>query len=155
MSKIALSVAVLVSMMLTNGLASGDEGESPRVVAAAYLSALEASDLDGAGALFAQDSSVYESGGVEGTWQHYREHHLAPEIDAIDSFSIVRQEPEIGQSEDGSMAFIAWPIEYTIELSDRTIHSKGTVTFVLVREEDEYRIRHIHWSSRRAPPSED
>jgi len=152
MSKIAMSVAVLVSMMLTSGLASGEEGENPRVVAAAYLTALEASDLDRAGALFAQDSSVYETGGVEGTWQHYREHHLAPEIGAIDSFSIARQDPEIGQSEDGSMAFIAWPIEYTIELrSARTIHSKGTVTFVLVREKGEYRIRHIHWSSRPFP----
>ncbi len=80
MSRIALSVAVLVSMILTSGLASGDEGESPRDVAAAYLSALEASDLDRAGALFAEDSSVYETGGVEGTWQHYREHHLAPEM---------------------------------------------------------------------------
>ncbi len=139
-------------MMLTSGLASAEDGESPRVVAAAYLTALEASDLDRAGALFAQDSSVYETGGVEGTWQHYREHHLAPEFGAVASFSIARQDPEVAKSEDGSMAFIAWPIEYTIDLkSARTIHSKGTVTFVLVREQGEYRIRHMHWSSRRLP----
>ncbi len=60
------------------------------------------------------------------------------------------RDPEEGRSADGSMAFVAWPIEYTIELKDgRVIESKGTVTFVLVKVDEEYRIRHVHWSSRR------
>jgi hypothetical protein len=48
------------------------------------------------------------------------------------------------------MAFVAWPIGYRIVLKDdRTIESKGTVTFVLVGGEDGFRIRHLHWSSRK------
>ena len=111
---------------------------------------MEASNLDDAEALFAEQSLIFETGGVEGTWKHYREHHMGPEIDAIGSFDITKGEPEEVKSRDGSMAFVTWPIKYTIELKDgRTIHSKGTVTFILVREDKEYRIRHLHWSSRR------
>ncbi len=125
---------------------------SPTEVAAAYLDAMEAPDLDAAGALFATESSIFETGGVEGDWTHYREHHLAPEVDSIKSFTISRGKPEEERSRDGSMAFVAWPIEYHIALADeREIDSRGTVTFVLLEEEGDLRIRHVHWSSRRKP----
>ncbi|MCH7667251.1 MAG: nuclear transport factor 2 family protein [Acidobacteria bacterium] len=124
-------------------------------VAAAYLEAMEASDLDRAEALFAGESSVFESGGVEGTWQHYREHHIGAELEEIASFTIAKGEPDEVESVDGSMAFVTWPIEYTIELKEgRMIESKGTVTFVFLREEGQYRIRHLHWSSRRKVTAE-
>ena len=119
-----------------------------------FETVLYASDLDAAERLFAGESSVFESGSVEGTWQHYREHHLGPEIDAISSFSIIKKDSEVLTSVDGSLAVVVWPIEYTIVLNDeRTIRSNGTVTFVLARKEGHYRIRHLHWSSRRAPSS--
>ena len=54
------------------------------------------------------------------------------------------------ESRDGGMAFVAWPIEYKIVLKDqRVIESLGTVTFVFVRENKDFRIRHLHWSSRK------
>ena len=125
---------------------------SPVETASAYLSAMEASDLDAAEALFAADSSIFETGGVEGTWQTYRSHHIGPELDAIKSFVVSRGEPTEGSSTDGSQAFVAWPIEYTIDLADGTvIESRGTVTFVLERHGESYEIRHMHWSSRRKP----
>ncbi len=137
-------------------IALADEGTplAPTAVAAAYLDAMESGDLDAAEKLFGNSSSIYESGGQEGTWKHYREHHLGPEIDAVESFTISRGESESHKSQDGSMAFVAWPIEYRIVLKgDRTIESKGTVTFVLTRGDDGFRIRHLHWSSRRKPSS--
>lgn len=113
---------------------------------------METSDLDGAGKLFAATSSVFESGGREGAWAAYREHHLGPEIGEIKTFKVARGEPETASSKDGTMGFVAWPIEYRIELKDgKLIESRGTVTFVLAREGAEYRIRHLHWSSRRKP----
>ena len=125
-------------------------GLPPTAVARAYFAAMDSSDLDAAEALFASESSVFERGGVEGDWAHYRAHHLGPEIDGVSSFETTLQEPEEGQSDDATMAFVTWPIEYRIELKDeRVIESRGTVTFVLVREDGRYRIRHLHWSSRR------
>ena len=139
-----LLIAALVAV-------SGVLAEEPaRKVAGAYLDAMEARDLEAASRLFASESSVFESGGQEGSWAHYREHHLGPEIGQIESFQVIRGTPEIEYSEDHTMAFVAWPIEYEILLKDeRHIESKGTVTFVLTGESGKYRIRHLHWSSRR------
>lgn len=128
----------------------GRDPSSPQAVAEAYLAALEAKDLDAAGALFEAQSSIFEGGGEEGTWQTYREHHLGPEIGDIKTFRITRGTPEQVLSADGSMAFVTMPMEYRIELADGTVvDSKGAATFVLVRENDRYHIRHLHWSSRK------
>lgn len=142
----AVTVAVVPPAWATRPQAT------PTATAAAYLTAMESSDLDAAEALFAGESSIFESGGVEGSWQQYRDHHIGPELHAIESFVIDRGEPTEVGSADGTMAFVAWPIEYTIRLADgRVIESRGTVTFVLERHDDAYRIRHLHWSSRKKP----
>jgi ketosteroid isomerase-like protein len=123
---------------------------TPIEVAAAYLDTMDTADLDRAESLFAKESSIFEGGGEEGTWKHYREHHIGPELAEFSSFKTTKGKPEEEVSADGSMAFVAWPVEYRIALKDgNTVDSKGTVTFVLVREADAYRIRHLHWSSRK------
>lgn len=151
-STLAILVALAGSVGAEESSPGGDtaKGHGPAEVAAAYLEAMESGDLDAAEALFAPHSSIFESGGQEGDWQHYREHHIGPELSAIKSFSISRGEPEVEESQDGSMALVAWPIKYRIELEDqRLIESIGTVTFVMVRGADGLRIRHLHWSSRK------
>lgn len=93
---------------------------------------------------------MFESGGREGDWAIYREHHLGPESSEIKTFKISRGEPETGASKDSTMAFVAWPIEYRIDLNGgKVVESRGTVTFLLVKEMRQYRIRHLHGSSRR------
>lgn len=134
---------------------ANENANTPTGTAAAYLAAMEASDLDAAEGLFSSASLIFETGGVEGTWKNYRDHHIGPELDAIESFVISSAEPTESKSADGSMAFVAWPIEYTIRLTEgRLIESRGTVTFVLERHEGDYKIRHLHWSSRRKPPAD-
>lgn len=145
----------VLAILLVAGIGSADDSppSTPLDVAAEYFSAVEAGDLDRAEALFAEDSLIFESGGVEGDWANYRAHHLGAEIDAIESFEIRRGEsPQVAVAEDGSLAAVAWPIEYTIELAaGETIESRGTVTFVLVHAAagHGYRIAQLHWSSRR------
>jgi hypothetical protein len=122
----------------------------PTEVAASYLDAMEAADLDKAESLFARESSIFEGGGDEGTWKHYREHHIGPELAELRSFKTTRGKAEQAVSADGSMVMVAWPVDYRIELKDgKVVDSESTVTFVLVREGEAYRIRHLHWSSRK------
>lgn len=123
---------------------------TPTEVASDYLDTMDTADLKRAESLFAKESSIFEAGGVEGTWQHYREHHIGPELAEFSSFKTTKGKPEEELSADGSMAMVAWPVEYRIVLKDgKAVESKGTVTFVLVREGGAYKIRHMHWSSRR------
>jgi len=128
--------------------------KTPTQVCAEYFDAMENSNLDKAGLLFVSNSSIFETGGEEGNWDHYRDHHIGPEIDQILEFKISRGQPEEQISADNSMAFVAWPIGYGINLKGgRKIKSKGTVTFVLIRENGTYRIQHLHWSSRKLSDS--
>lgn len=143
---------LLSSLVLSPASVEAAAPAGPAEVAGRYLDAMASSDLDAAGKLFSVTSSVFESGGREGTWAVYREHHLGPETGEIRSFKINRGEPETGASNDSSMAFVAWPIEYRIDLkAGKVVDSRGTVTFLFVKEQGEYRIRHLHWSSRRKP----
>ncbi len=123
---------------------------APVEVARSYFEAMDRKNLAAAEALFASSSSIFETGGNEGDWTHYRDHHIGAELDAIEHFETTLGEPESESSADGTMAFVAWPIEYQISLKDgREINSRATVTFVLVDVGEGFRIRHLHWSSRR------
>ena len=147
------SLGLLVAALLAAPAASQQAAARPNTpieVASAYLDTMDTADLNRAESLFAKESSIFEAGGVEGTWQHYREHHIGPELAEFSSFKTTKGKPEEELSADGSMAMIAWPIEYRIVLKDgKAVESKGTVTFVLVREGGAYKIRHMHWSSRK------
>lgn len=135
--------------------ASAVPASDPLVVVRRYLDANAAGDLDTAAQLVADESVVFESGGDEGSWAHYREHHLGPEVAMFADFDLRPAQPRVSLSADRTLASVTLPIEYDVELKDgREIESTGTVTFVLRHDNAQYLIEHIHWSSRRrqAPP---
>src|SRR3546814_147013 len=51
-----------------------------------YKAAIERLDASGTEQLFAADSQIFETGGVEGTYENYLAHHLGPELDHFRSF---------------------------------------------------------------------
>src|SRR3546814_8934000 len=65
---------------------------------AQYKQAIESRDLSGAEALFAPDAQIFGSGGIEGNFAHYRDHHLAPELKAFKSFAF--KDYKISRSEE-------------------------------------------------------
>ena len=149
---VTLSLIVSAQTLSTaeSKTAAPRKSASPATIARSYFEAMDRSDIDAAGALFSTESSIFESGGVEGNWAHYQEHHLGPELRSVASFKTTLGTPESIDSADGTLVVVTWPIEYTIHLKDeRLIQSRGTVTFVLERTKLGYRIRHLHWSSRR------
>lgn len=119
-------------------------------VAASYLDALEARDITRADALFVPSATVFETGGDEGGWTAYRDHHLGPELGHVRTFAITRGEPSELASADHSLVVVSWPLEYRVELDDdRVIESRGTMSLAVVEVEGELRIGQLHWSSRR------
>ena len=145
------SVLIFFALVAMTGATHGQTTPpGPVDVARSYFEAVADGNLEAAEALFASSSSIFETGGNEGDWAKYRDHHIGAELDAIEKFETSLGEPETEAATDGTMAFVAWPIEYHIELKDgRKIDSRGTVTFVLIRENGKFLIRHLHWSSRR------
>ncbi len=60
--------------------------EAIKTVLKQYNNAVEKLDVTGTERLFTVDSKIYESGGSEGNYTHYMEHHLTSELKEFKSF---------------------------------------------------------------------
>ena len=67
---------VAIAVIVTGSAALAEEPALK--VPGAYLDAMETGDLDAAGRLFASESSVFESGGQEGSWPTIESTILVP-----------------------------------------------------------------------------
>lgn len=117
-----------------------------------YKDALQNLTTEGTFELFTKDSEIYESGGVEGTYNHYIDHHLGPELGHFKSF--IFSDYEIDVKVDVPYAFTTETYIYTIVLNpddkgiSRTIKKKGVATSILKKMDNEWKIIKTHSSSR-------
>ena len=130
----------------------GQEDE-PQDVIRSFHEALASGDSVTALGLLAEDVVIYESGGVEASREEYRSHHLPADM----AFASATDR-EVTLERSGRSGDLAWVLSRSTTsgtFREQEIHSLGTETMLLELSADGWRIRHIHWSSRRAPPSED
>ena len=113
-----------------------------------YNSAIEALDVTGTERFFTADAKIYESGGSEGNYAHYLEHHLAPELKEFKSFNFSDYKVEV--QIDGNYAFATETYNYTIILTrdNKEVKSKGVATSVLKKAKGQWKIMISHNSSR-------
>lgn len=115
---------------------------------AQYKQAIERRDLAGVETLFAPDAQIFESGGVEGNFAHYRDHHLAPELKAFKSFTF--SDYKISVRGEGEVALATETYTFTIVLtSGETVVRAGVATSVLKWTDGQWRIISLHSSSRK------
>ena len=130
-------------------LRKGNEAETVKSVLKQYNSAVENLDVTGTEKLFTPDSKIYESGGSEGNYAHYLEHHLTPELKEFKSFKFNDYIVEV--QIDGKYAFTTETYNYTIIVAkDNTeVKRKGVATSVLKKINGEWKIMISHNSSRK------
>ena len=127
--------------------AMNDDVTGAEAVLTSYRDALAARDAEAMAALFAEESFIYENGKAEGSFTHYMEHHLGPELDAITNFTF--GEPTLAVTRMGHMAYGRETYTYRIELADgRVIDREGVATSVLAHDADGWKIVQYHSSSR-------
>ena len=114
-----------------------------------YNNAVGKLDVTGTEKLFTADSKIYESGGSEGNYTHYMEHHLTPELKEFKSFTYSDYKVEV--QVDGNCAFTTETYNYTIVVAkDNTeVKRKGVATSVLKKVKGEWKIMISHNSSRK------
>lgn len=147
---------VIILLIMTKGLLYSQEvhteKEAVLAVMKAYKDALQDLTTDGTFKLFTEDSEVFESGGVEGTYSHYIEHHLGPELGHFEKFEF--SDYEIDAKVDMPYAFTTETYIYTIVLTPddkghkRTIKKKGVATSILKKIDGQWKIIKTHSSSR-------
>lgn len=151
---ITLITVLITTVNFTNAQNSEDTIDKQDVIEVmkSYKDALQNLTTDGTFNLFAKDSEVFESGGVEGSYTHYIEHHLGPELGHFKSFTF--SDYEIDVKVDVPYAFTTETYIYTIVLNpddkgnSRTIKKKGVATSILKKMDGEWKIIKTHSSSR-------
>jgi ketosteroid isomerase-like protein len=156
-----LLVLLLMSAGLTTARAqapaptlSPDEA-AVRTVLGQYQQAVEKLDTTGTHRLFAAESEVFESGGVEGTYRHYAAHHLAPELGEFSAFKFSNYQSKVRV--DMPYAFATETYTYTIvlkkgpkEAAKAAIVREGVATSVLRKNAaGQWQIVSTHTSARK------
>lgn len=111
-----------------------------------FHDALVRGDSTAALGLLAEDAIVLEAGTVE-TRAEYRQHHLPADIRFAQAVPSTRGSVRIVVA--GDVAWITSSSETTGTFENRPISSVGAELMVLSRTAAGWRIRAIHWSSRR------
>jgi ketosteroid isomerase-like protein len=119
-------------------------GAAARAVAQGFSAALQRGDSLRALQLLHPEVVVYESGAAE-TLAQYRAHHLAADIAFLARVRPSTLHEQLTVS--GGMALYTREYRMRGTWRGKPVDSTGTETLVLLRTDQGWRIRHIHWSS--------
>lgn len=137
-----------------SGTNISEERQAVETVMKSYKNAIQSLTIKGTKKLFTKEATVFESGGVEGTYENYVSHHLGPELDHFNSF--IFSDYKIDVKVDLPYSFTTETYIYTIDLKEnkekgrkaRIIKKKGVATSVLKKINGEWKIIKTHSSSR-------
>ena len=137
-------IALLLSISLFTSIACASEATQ---ALDAFHAALASGDTARAADLLATDVSIYESGHVERSKAEYAGHHLPEDI----AFAKTANRKVLQTSErmEGKLAMIWQETETRAKYKGKDIHIFGTETSLLEKQGDQWRIVHVHWSSRK------
>ena len=84
--KTTIFALIIIATSQVFGQDTNTEKQAVLKVMKTYKDALQNLTTEGTFELFTNDSEVFESGGVEGSYAHYIEHHLGPELGHFKKF---------------------------------------------------------------------
>lgn len=118
-----------------------------RSVLSQYKSAIERLDATGTEKLFAADSAVFETGGVEGSYTNYLAKHLGPELGHFKSFKF--SDYKVDVRFEGPVALATETYNYRIEPKTGAVaQRRGVATSVLKKINGQWKILTVHNSAR-------
>lgn len=141
-----MTTLLVVASVACCGLAqAGSEAEA---TVKAFHDALAKGDRDGALATLSDGVSIYEQGWVEQSKAEYAAHHLDSDI----SFSkaVTSATTSIDVMVDGQLALVTSQSTTKGTFEGKPVNSIGLETMVLRNVGGDWKIVHIHWSSRKA-----
>ena len=149
---IAAAVLVAQPVVAHGKPAPSAEAAAVRSVLAQYKSAIERLDATGTERLFTADSTIFETGGVEGSYGNYLGHHLAPELKEFKSFTFSNYKVDVRF--EGPVALATESYTYRIETKKGEVAERlGVATSVFRKVKGSWKILSMHNSARRPKAS--
>lgn len=142
-------LVVMLIIASSTAFAQTNENDAVKSILKKYNEATQKMDLSNTKELFAPNSQIFESGGSEGSYEHYLEHHLGPEFKEFKSFTITDYKVETVV--EGNIAYAIENYIYTIVIAadGKEIKRKCISTSVLKKENNVWKIVVSHNSSRK------
>ena len=142
---------IMILMLFTAAFASGQSGSPDAAEINAtverFHGALKQGDRAAALELLAPDAVILESGEIQ-TRAEYEREHLAEDIAFARATTTKRSQERIEQK--GAAAWVIATHKTTGTFNEREIDSVGVELMVLTKDDSGWRIRAIHWSSRKS-----
>lgn len=146
MSGVALALSIALA-----SLSAGSPAPAERPIVATvevFGTALATGDMETVGKLLAEDVLILESGGAEHDRTEYLGHHAIADAEFLRGARIKVKRRMVRQS--GELAWVGTEGEIETTKSGKPVTYFTTETMVLRYLRGEWRIVHIHWSSRPA-----
>lgn len=146
MPTLALAHDPKTAMPAVSTIAVSDQARPAMAVVEQFSAALRADDLKRAGALLADDVLILESGGAERSRAEYLGGHAIHDAAFLKTADVqLRQRTT---RVDGDTAWVGTESELHATQDGKAMTLLSTETMVLKRTGANWRIVHIHWSSR-------
>lgn len=140
-------IGLLLLIMASIPAAFGGAPTTPATVADALHAALLAADEASVRSLLAEDVLIFESGGVERSLEEYASHHM--HADMAFTKGTERELLERTERSSGDLAVVNSRSRMSGTFRDQPVDLDSNETLVLSRASGEWKIVHIHWSSRK------
>lgn len=121
-------------------------------VLADYRAAMEARSVEKLANVIDPDLLVLEGVYKNVSWADYRDNHIGPEMKEWKEFRT--QDPRVLEViVHGELAYAVEEATFTIVTADKTVTLAGAETFVLKKDPAGWKIRHLHFSSKKKEPA--
>ena len=146
-------VSIFMAAITAPALRAADnpDDHAVKTVLAAYNQALTSLDAAKAKDLFTADSAVFESGGVEGSYAHYLEHHIGPELAEFKEFSYRDYAIEVRLELPLALATESYIYRIVLKEDGKVVEKRAATTSVLKKINGEWKIIQTHTSTRALP----
>lgn len=122
--------------------------EPVTAVVRAYHAAMEARSVEKLAAVFDPELFLFEGTHQNSGWADYRDNHIGPEMREWSEFKVVETRVADGVAA-ADIAYVSTLSTYRIVSGGKPVRIAAAESFVLVRRDGGWKIRHLHYSGKK------
>lgn len=126
---------------------SSDKSVDPGAALDAFSAALARGSAADAKGWLLPNVTIFESGSLQGSREEYERHHMHEDIEFLKGRDIQRLARTTEEAQ--SVAWVSSYYRMRHRASEASADVLSDETAILIRTEDGWRIRHLHWAARR------
>lgn len=145
----SVPLAALAALLATAPQAAAPElPDAVAVVLRSYREALEARSVEKLAAVFDPELFLFEGTHHNAGWADYRDNHIGPEMKEWSEFKVLETRIADGLA-TADVAYVSTVSTYRIVTAGKPAQIAAAESFVLVRRERGWKIRHLHYSGKK------